>query len=55
MAAVAARYARAFADVVDERRMDPEKTIAELVQMATLVSSSHELHNVLSNPAVENK
>src|SRR5262245_57930824 len=55
MAAVAARYARAYADVVAERKMDPEKTIAELMQMATLVSSSHELHNVLSNPAVENK
>jgi len=55
MAAVAPRYARAYADVVAERKMDPEKTIAELVQMATLVSSSRELHNVLSNPAVENK
>lgn len=55
MAAVGARYARAFADVVAERRMDPEKTIAELMQMAALVGSSHELHNVLLNPAVENK
>jgi F-type H+-transporting ATPase subunit delta len=55
MTAVAARYARAFADVVAERKMDPEKTIAELMQMAALVSSSHELHNVLLNPAVENK
>ena len=55
MAAVAPRYARAFADVVVERKMDPEKTVAELMQMAALVSSSHELHNVLSNPAVENK
>src|SRR5215831_12943628 len=55
MAAVASRYARAFADVVVERKMDPEKTVAELMQMAALVSSSHELHNVLSNPAVENK
>jgi F-type H+-transporting ATPase subunit delta len=55
MAAVAARYARAYTDVVAERKMDPEKTIAELTQMAMLVSSSHELHNVLSNPAVENK
>jgi F-type H+-transporting ATPase subunit delta len=55
MTAVAARYARAFADVVAERKMDPEKTIADLLHMAALVSSSHELHNVLLNPAVENK
>ena len=55
MAAVAGRYARAFAEVVAERKMDPEKTIAELMQMAALVNSSHELHNVLMNPAVENK
>lgn len=55
MAAVAGRYARAFAEVVGERKMDPEKTVAELMQMAALVSSSHELHNVLLNPAVEHK
>jgi F-type H+-transporting ATPase subunit delta len=55
MAAVAGRYARAFAEVVAERKMDPEKTIAELMQMAALVDSSRELHNVLMNPAVENK
>src|SRR5262245_1877040 len=55
MAAVAGRYARAFAEVVADRKMDPEKTVAELMQMAALVNSSHELHNVLVNPAVENK
>lgn len=55
MAAVAGRYARAFAEVVADRKMDPEKTIAELQQMAALVGSSHELRNVLSNPAVEHK
>ncbi len=55
MAAVAGRYARAFAEVVVERGMDPEKTVAELMQMAELVGSSHELRNVLINPAVEHK
>ena len=55
MAAVAGRYARAFAEVVAERGMDPEKTVAELMQMAELVGSSHELRNVLINPAVEHK
>jgi F-type H+-transporting ATPase subunit delta len=55
MGAVAGRYARAFAEVVAERKMDPEKTVAELTQMADLVSSSSQLHNVLLNPAVEHK
>ena len=55
MGAVAGRYARAFAEVVTDHKMDPEKTVAELTQMADLVSSSHELHNVLLNPAVEHE
>jgi F-type H+-transporting ATPase subunit delta len=55
MGAVAGRYARAFAEVVTGHKMDPEKTVAELTQMADLVSSSHELHNVLLNPAVEHE
>src|SRR5215831_7855069 len=55
MGAVAGRYARAFAEVVDERKMDPEKTVAELTQLADLLRSSQELHNVLLNPAVEHK
>lgn len=53
MAAVANRYARAFAEVVVDRRMDPEKTIRELEAMADLVRSSAELRNVLRNPAVK--
>ncbi|HKF22210.1 MAG TPA: ATP synthase F1 subunit delta [Candidatus Angelobacter sp.] len=55
MGAAAGRYARAFAEVVADHKMDPEKTVAELTQMADLVSSSHELHNVLLNPAVEHE
>jgi F-type H+-transporting ATPase subunit delta len=53
MAAVAGRYARAFAEVVEERKLDPAKTVAELTEIATLVHSSPELRNVLQNPAVE--
>jgi F-type H+-transporting ATPase subunit delta len=55
MAAVAGRYARAFADVVARRDMDPDKTSQELKQIAELVSASHELRNVFLNPAVEHK
>jgi F-type H+-transporting ATPase subunit delta len=55
MAAVAGRYARAFAEVVAARKMAPEKTAEELTQIAALVGSSHELRNVFSNPAVEHK
>src|SRR5215831_283526 len=55
MAAVAGRYARAFADVVEDHKLDPAKTIQELAEIAALVQQSHELHNVLQNPAVEQK
>ncbi|HZS29189.1 MAG TPA: ATP synthase F1 subunit delta [Candidatus Angelobacter sp.] len=52
MAAVLARYARAFADVVVEQKLNPDKTTEELSQFADLIQSSHELRNVLQNPAV---
>lgn len=52
MAAVLARYARAFADVVVEQKLNPDKTTEELSQFADLIHTSHELRNVLQNPAV---
>jgi len=55
MAALAGRYARAFAEVVAERHMDPDKTVQELTQVAELVAASHELRNVFLNPAVDHK
>src|SRR5216684_1681588 len=55
MAAVAGRYARAFAEVVVGIKMDPDKAIAELNSMAALVLSNTELRNVLQNPAVAQK
>jgi F-type H+-transporting ATPase subunit delta len=51
VAAIAGRYARAFAEVAAEHRMDPDKTIQELEQLGALFSN-HELHNVFLNPAV---
>ena len=55
MAAIAARYARAFAEVVVDRRMDPDQASAELKAIADLMKSSLELRNVLRNPAVDRK
>lgn len=52
MAAVAGRYARAFAEVASQHKLDPEKTIQELEQISTLFAQSHELRNVFLNPAV---
>jgi F-type H+-transporting ATPase subunit delta len=52
MAAVLARYARAFADVVVEHKLNPDQTMEELSQMAALIQDSHDLRNVLQNPAV---
>jgi F-type H+-transporting ATPase subunit delta len=52
MAAVLARYARAFADVVVEQKLNPDKTTEELSQFAELIQTSHELRNVLQNPSV---
>ena len=52
MAAVLGRYARAYADVVVQHKHHIEKAVAELEQMAALMSSSRELRNLLANPAV---
>jgi F-type H+-transporting ATPase subunit delta len=52
MAAVLGRYARAYADVVVKHKHHIERAVAELEQMAALMSSSKELRNVLENPAV---
>ncbi len=53
MAAVAGRYARAFAEVVEEHKLDAGKTVAELTEVSALVHSSAELRNVWQNPAVD--
>ena len=52
MAAVLGRYARAYAEVVVKHKHHTEKAVAELEQMAALMSSSRELRNVLAKPAV---
>jgi F-type H+-transporting ATPase subunit delta len=54
MAAITSRYARAFADVVFEMKLDAAQAIVELEQFSELVKSNGELRNVLDNPAVPN-
>jgi F-type H+-transporting ATPase subunit delta len=53
MAAVAGRYARAFAEVVVKHKISSDKAVQELSEMAALFEESAELRNVLLNPGVE--
>ena len=52
MASVASTYARAFADVVLDARLDAGRAIAELRTIAALLAESVELRRVWENPAV---
>ncbi len=52
MAAVNSRYARAFVDVVFDKKLDPTRTIEELRSLAELVETNPALRNVWENPSV---
>jgi F-type H+-transporting ATPase subunit delta len=52
MASVASTYARAFADVVLSAHLDPDRSIAELRAIASLLKESSDLRRVWENPAV---
>jgi len=52
MASVASTYARAFADVVFEERLDAARATAGLRSIAALFEESIELRRVWENPAV---
>ena len=52
MASVVNIYARAFADVVLEKRLDPAKTLAEAQQMSLLVRENKALREVWQAPSV---
>lgn len=52
MAAVNSRYARAFVDVVFDKKLDPNQTIGELRALAELVENTPSLRNVWENPSV---
>ena len=52
MASVATTYARAFADVVLSHRLDAQRAIGGLRQIAAWMTDSAELRRVWENPAV---
>jgi len=52
MAAVASRYARAFADVALSQKLDAEAALAELGTIVAMLQSSPDLSKVWENPAI---
>jgi F-type H+-transporting ATPase subunit delta len=52
VASVASTYARAFAEVVIDGRLDPSRAVGGLWRVATLLAESIELRRVWENPAV---
>jgi F-type H+-transporting ATPase subunit delta len=54
MAAVTARYARAFADVVFEQKLDAQKTVSEVRAIEAALTESPALRHTWDNPAVNN-
>ena len=52
MASVAIRYARAFADVVIDLKLDPNQVREEMRSLAEIVVENQNLRNVWDNPAV---
>ena len=52
MAAITSRYARAFADVVFERKLDANQAIADLNAVVDVVQSSADLRKTWDNPSI---
>jgi len=52
MSAVGIRYARAFADVVFEGKLDPGQILREVQALDGLVAENDQLRRVLENPAI---
>ena len=52
MAAVGTSYARAFADVVGSRKLDPDKVTAELNSLVAMLATSPDLRKVWENPSI---
>jgi F-type H+-transporting ATPase subunit delta len=52
MATVTNTYARAFVDVVIDRKLDAAKTLADVQSIAVLVASSKELKEVWETPSI---
>src|SRR5258705_8631544 len=52
MASVTSIYARAFADVVFEKRLDGEKILEQLRALSVLLHANPDLRRVWENPAI---
>ncbi len=52
MAAITSRYARAFADVVMERKLDANKTLEALRALLSLAQSHEDLRKTWDNPSI---
>jgi len=52
VASVVGTYARAFADVVVNRKADPDAMLAELRSFAALLVESDQLRRVMENPSI---
>jgi F-type H+-transporting ATPase subunit delta len=52
MASVTSTYARAFADVVFDQRLDAGKTLQEAQSLVAMVASSRELREVWETPSI---
>jgi len=52
MASVTSTYARAFADVVFDERLDPAKTLQEVQSLAQLAAGSQQLREVWEAPSI---
>jgi F-type H+-transporting ATPase subunit delta len=52
MTAVSSRYARAFADVIADAKLDPVAVLAQLRSLAGAFNTSRELREVWESPAV---
>src|SRR5229473_3159966 len=52
MASVASLYARAFADVILDVKLDPDQSLTELRILLALLAQSVELRRVWENPAI---
>ena len=53
MAALTSRYARAFADVIVDHKLDAAKSLSELRDIEGVLRESEALRTVWDNPAVE--
>jgi F-type H+-transporting ATPase subunit delta len=52
MASVTSVYARAFADVVFDQRLDPSQTLQEAKSLVSLVAGARELREVWETPSI---